>query len=90
MTELFNLLTGYTRPRAFHHLLMAPTGLREDLVMRIRREIEHARAGRPARIIAKMNSLVDGQPERLLPSGAPGLRSQERLYELTGDLRATP
>ncbi len=59
VTELFNLLTGYTRPRGFHHLVVAPTGLRDGLVERIRREADHARAGRPARIIAKMNSLVD-------------------------------
>jgi len=59
VTELFNLLTGYTRPRGFHHLMVAPTGLRDGLVERIRREADHARAGRPARIIAKMNSLVD-------------------------------
>jgi polyphosphate kinase len=59
LTELFNLLTGYTRPRTFQHLLVAPTTLREGFVARIRREVEHARAGRPARLIAKMNSLVD-------------------------------
>jgi polyphosphate kinase len=60
VTELFNLLTGYTRPGRFHHLLLAPTGLRDALLERIGREAERARAGRPARIIAKMNSLVDG------------------------------
>jgi polyphosphate kinase len=59
LTELFNVLTGYTRPRAFQHLIVAPTGLRDELVARIRRETEHARAGRPARIVATMNSLVD-------------------------------
>jgi polyphosphate kinase len=59
LTELFNLLTGYTRPVRFHHLLVAPTGLRDGLVARIRREADHARLGRPARLIAKMNSLVD-------------------------------
>jgi polyphosphate kinase len=59
VTELFNLLTGYTRPRAFHHLILAPTDLRAGLVARIRREAEHADRGRPARIVAKMNSLVD-------------------------------
>ena len=59
LTELFNLLTGYTRPRGFNHLLIAPTDLREFLAGRIRREAAHARAGRPARVIAKMNSLVD-------------------------------
>lgn len=59
LTELFNLLTGYTRPRRFHHLLVAPTDLREALLARIGREAEHARAGRRARIVLKMNSLVD-------------------------------
>ncbi len=59
LTELFNLLTGYTRPRSFNHLIVAPIDLRDGLVMRIRREAEHARAGHPARIIAKVNSLVD-------------------------------
>jgi len=59
LTALFNLLTGHTRPPGFHHLLLAPTDLREGLVQRIRREAAHARAGRPARIIAKMNGLVD-------------------------------
>jgi polyphosphate kinase len=61
LTELFNLLTGYTRPRLFHHLMVAPIALREGLVARIRREAEHARNGRPARIVAKMNSLVDAE-----------------------------
>jgi polyphosphate kinase len=59
VSELFNLVTGYTRPQAFRHLLVAPAGLRDGLAARIRREAEHARAGRRARIIAKMNSLVD-------------------------------
>ena len=59
LTALFNLLTGHTRPRGFHHLLLAPTDLRDGLVERIRREADHARAGRSARIIAKMNGLVD-------------------------------
>jgi polyphosphate kinase len=59
LTELFNLLTGYTRPQKFNHLLMAPTGLREHFISCIRREAGHARAGQPARIIAKLNSLID-------------------------------
>ena len=59
LTALFDFLTGGTRPRAFHHLLLSPGDLRDGLVARIRREAAHARAGRPARIVAKMNSLVD-------------------------------
>jgi polyphosphate kinase len=59
LTELFNLLTGYTRPMRFHHLLLAPTSLRDAFLDRIRREVDHVRAGRCGRIVAKMNSLVD-------------------------------
>jgi polyphosphate kinase len=59
LTELFNLLTGYTRPQKFHHLLLAPVALREHFISCIRREAEHGRAGQTARIIAKVNSLVD-------------------------------
>jgi polyphosphate kinase len=59
VTEVFNSITGYMRPRALHHLQMAPLGMREAFVQRVRREADHARAGRPGRMIAKMNSLVD-------------------------------
>ena len=59
LTNLFNLLTGYTEARRFHHLILAPTAMRAALVERIRREADHARAGRPGRLIAKMNGLVD-------------------------------
>jgi polyphosphate kinase len=59
VTELFNMLTGYTRPGSFNHLLIAPTGLRDALIARIQREIDCAEAGSRTRIIAKMNSLVD-------------------------------
>jgi polyphosphate kinase len=59
LTELFNLLTGYMRPRPLKHLLMAPVGLRGGLIDRIRREATHSREGRGGRIVLKMNSLVD-------------------------------
>jgi polyphosphate kinase len=75
LTELFNLLTGYTRPHGFHHLLLAPSDLREGLVERIRREAGHARAGRPARIIAKMNGLADKSLiEELYEASGAGVR----------------
>ena len=59
VANLFNLLTGYSQPPRFHHLMIAPMDLRDGLVARIRHEVEHARAGREARLIAKVNSLVD-------------------------------
>ncbi len=59
VTQLFNLLTGYALPTRFHHLILSPTSMREDMVKRLRRESEQARNGHPALVIAKINSLVD-------------------------------
>ncbi len=59
LTHLFNLLTGYVRTPPLNHLVLAPEGLRKFLVARIRREADHARAGRPARLRAKLNALAD-------------------------------
>jgi polyphosphate kinase len=58
-TALFNLLTGYSAPAKWNAFLVAPLGLHEAVLGLVRREAEHARAGRPAGIVAKMNSLVD-------------------------------
>ncbi len=58
-TALFNLLTGYSAPSSWNRLIVAPLGLHEAILGLIRREAAHAEAGRPARIIAKMNSIVD-------------------------------
>jgi len=59
VTDLFNSLTGFSRQRAYQNLLVAPIGLRQSIIALIEREAAHARAGRPARIVAKMNALVD-------------------------------
>jgi polyphosphate kinase len=59
VTDLFNLLTGFSRQRLYRKLLVAPANMRERFIELIAREAEHARAGRPARIVAKMNALVD-------------------------------
>jgi polyphosphate kinase len=58
-SSLFNLLTGYSAPPRWNSLIVAPLGLHEAVLGLIARETEHARHGRPARIVAKMNSLVD-------------------------------
>ena len=74
LTHLFDLLTGHTPSRGFRHLLLAPLDLRDGLVGRIRREVAHARAGRPARIVAKMNALVDRRLiEELYAASAAGV-----------------
>jgi polyphosphate kinase len=59
VTALFNLLTGYCEPPQWKRLGVAPLGLRSFVLKLIQREAEHARAGRPARIVAKLNALVD-------------------------------
>jgi len=58
-TDLFNFMTGFSRPREYTHLMVAPVNLRERMLGLIEREIEHAKAGRPARITAKINRLTD-------------------------------
>jgi len=59
VVNLFHHLTGYSTEPKFERLLVAPLNMRERFIALIRREIEHHRAGRPARIIAKMNQLED-------------------------------
>lgn len=58
-TRLFNYITGYARPEKMEKLSFSPLTLRRDLMTLIEEECAHARAGRPAAIWAKMNSLVD-------------------------------
>lgn len=56
-SELFNLITGYSSADRWQAVTPAPTDMKDKLFALIRREAEHAAAGRPAKIIAKMNSL---------------------------------
>ena len=61
VSDLFNSLTGYSRQRLYRKLLVAPVNLRARFIELIRREAHHAAEGRPARIIGKMNALVDAE-----------------------------
>ena len=65
-TNLFNFLTGYSRQNEYRQLMVAPIDLRERTMRLIERETEHARAGRPARIIAKVNRMADTETIRAL------------------------
>jgi polyphosphate kinase len=59
VADLFNHLSGYTRPDPYKTLLVAPDTVRSGLRLMIRREAEYAAAGRPSGITMKLNSLVD-------------------------------
>ncbi len=58
-TAVFNMLSGYSEPPTWNKLALAPLWLRSKCIKLIRRETVNARAGRPAHIMAKMNSLCD-------------------------------
>jgi polyphosphate kinase len=58
-TVIFNMLSGYFKPENMSKITIAPYGLRKKLEHLVERETEHAKSGKKAKIIAKMNSLVD-------------------------------
>jgi polyphosphate kinase len=66
LADMFNFLTGYARPRRYRKVLVAPMHLRSGIVAEIDRTVEAHSADQPARIIMKMNSLVDQECIRAL------------------------
>jgi polyphosphate kinase len=58
-SAFFNTITGYSESPVFNRLVMAPVGMREKILLLIRREADWARSGHGGEILAKMNSLVD-------------------------------
>ncbi len=64
LSDLFNVLTGFAAPAGYRKLLVAPSGMLPELLRLIRREADHARAGRQARVLAKMNAIT--HPEVML------------------------
>jgi polyphosphate kinase len=59
VSDMFNFLTGFARPRAYRRVLVAPAHMRAGILEEIERTVDAHREGRPARIRMKMNSLVD-------------------------------
>lgn len=74
-TAVFNMLSGYSEPEAWNKLIVAPLWIRERFYEMIDREKQNALEGKPARIIAKMNSLCDQKIiERLYEASAAGVK----------------
>jgi len=66
VTQLFNALTGFSKITDYEDLLVAPVTLRREMLAMIDRETDHARAGRPCGIRAKLNALTDAEIVRAL------------------------
>lgn len=73
-TAVFNMLSGYSEPARWNKLVVAPIWLRDRFIALIDREIAHAKEGKEAYIVAKMNSLCDRQIiEKLYEASAAGV-----------------
>jgi polyphosphate kinase len=59
LTDLFNVLTGYSRQTGYRRLLVAPYGVRDGIIERIEKQIERAEADEPALVQMKLNAIVD-------------------------------
>jgi len=66
VSDIFNYLTGYSNQKEFRRLLVAPLQLRTKLRELVEREVAHAHAGTPARLIFKVNAITDDQMIRVL------------------------
>ena len=74
-TAVFNMLSGYSEPLSWNELVLAPIWLRTRFMRLIARETKHAREGKPANIVAKMNSLCDeGIIAALYEASAAGVK----------------
>ncbi len=74
-TAVFNMLSGYSEPKKWNKLIVAPIWMKDKFLMLINREAENAREGKKARIIAKMNSLCDPKiMQALYDASAAGVK----------------
>ncbi|MBT9384588.1 RNA degradosome polyphosphate kinase [Pseudooceanicola sp. CBS1P-1] len=74
-TRVFNYLSGYAQPERLETLSISPLTLKDDLIRMIGEEADHARAGRPAQIWAKMNALIEPDViDALYAAGQAGVK----------------
>lgn len=74
-TAVFNMISGYSEPKQWNKLSLAPYWLRDRFIYLIKREIKYAKEGKEAHIIAKMNSLCDkGIIEALYEASCAGVK----------------
>lgn len=66
VSQVFNYLTGYSNQKSFNALLVAPITFRSGILALLEREIKHAKAGKPARVIFKTNQITDPETIRAL------------------------
>jgi polyphosphate kinase len=87
-TDLFNFLTGFSMQKEFSRLMVAPLNLRRRMMKLIKRETEHALAGRPAYIAAKVNRLTDlpiiVRGACMIRPGEPGLSQTIHVRSIVG------
>ena len=75
--RIFNYVTGYARPQSLEKLVISPINMLEFTLGKIDREIENAKAGKPAAVWAKMNSLVHPKViDKLYEASQAGVRSE--------------
>lgn len=80
---VFNILTGYSAPSGFDHLLVSPFNMRRRIMERIDREIEHAREGRDGRIRGQLNGLADRRTiAKLYEASQAGVRIELAAREI--------
>ena len=73
--KIFNYVTGYVRPDSLEKISISPLNLKTDLFSLIDIEIENAKDGKPAHIIAKLNALVDSDIiDKLYSASAAGVK----------------
>ncbi|MCB9680905.1 MAG: polyphosphate kinase 1 [Alphaproteobacteria bacterium] len=91
VADLFNRITGFARPTGYRRALVAPRFMARGLLDRIRFETNEARAGRPARIIAKCNAIIErDMVEAMYEASQAGVRIELLVRGICGLVPGIP